>query len=251
MRIVEQAKAVVGAGTEPAVWKRAKRFVIRKPGKHDYMKLKAYRSISRLSCMGKVDQQLVAELLAKETDRGGLLSDGQYRSSKRRLAIDVAAITGDRAQAAWREGHVTGILLIQIKEAIHSSGSRILIHTIIFLGMNRDLIQYKASCLTDQTVNMVIEGNVMDRRPEDAAIPQCSLVPVIILTIYSSGCLQLVEERDSGAEDLYFMDNVRWVATGIDFNQVVTKLKGCTRASIDWAERRDREFDTAKIEMLL
>ena len=37
--------------------------VIRKPGKDDYTKLKAYRSISLLSCMGKVVENVAAELL--------------------------------------------------------------------------------------------------------------------------------------------------------------------------------------------
>jgi len=51
-------------GRHPAVWKRASGVVIPKPGKDDYTKLKAYRSISLLSCMGKVVKKVAADLLS-------------------------------------------------------------------------------------------------------------------------------------------------------------------------------------------
>jgi len=44
-------KAAIRMGRHPAVWKRAGGAVIRKPGNDNYMKLKAYRSISWLSCL--------------------------------------------------------------------------------------------------------------------------------------------------------------------------------------------------------
>jgi len=69
MRIVELAKAVVQGGRNPAVWKQASSGVIRKPGKDNYTKLKVYHSISLLSCMGKVVEKVVAELLAEEAER--------------------------------------------------------------------------------------------------------------------------------------------------------------------------------------
>jgi len=53
-RIVRLTRAVIRTGRHAAVWKQASGVVIRKPGKDDYTKLKAYRSISLLSCMGKV-----------------------------------------------------------------------------------------------------------------------------------------------------------------------------------------------------
>jgi len=64
-RIVELAKSAVQTGRHPAVWNQASGVVIRKPGKDNYMKPKAYRSISLLSCMGKVIEKVVAELLAE------------------------------------------------------------------------------------------------------------------------------------------------------------------------------------------
>jgi len=93
-------KAVVGKGLQPAVWKRASEAVIRKPGNEDYPKLKSYQTISVVSCMGKVVEKVVAELLSNEAERRALLSDGQFGSRKKRSAIDATAIIVDRAHAA-------------------------------------------------------------------------------------------------------------------------------------------------------
>jgi hypothetical protein len=57
--------------------------VIEKPGKDDYTKLKSYRTISLLSCMGKVVEKVVAELLSDEAERRALLSDGEFGSRKK------------------------------------------------------------------------------------------------------------------------------------------------------------------------
>ena len=128
-RIVKPAKAVVRTCRHPAMWKRASGVVIRKPGKDDYTKLKVYRSISLLSCLGKVVEKVVAELLAEEAERRGLLRDGQYGSRKRWSAIDSAAVMVDRAHPAWREGSIADVLLMDIKAAFPSVGRGRLIHT--------------------------------------------------------------------------------------------------------------------------
>jgi hypothetical protein len=53
-RIVRLMRAAIRTGRHPAVLKLASGLVIHKPGKDDYTKLKAYVSISLLSCIGKV-----------------------------------------------------------------------------------------------------------------------------------------------------------------------------------------------------
>jgi hypothetical protein len=50
--------------------------------------------------MGKGFEKVGAELLPEETERGGLLSDGQFRSRKGQSVINAVAIMVDRAHAA-------------------------------------------------------------------------------------------------------------------------------------------------------
>ena len=57
-------KVAIRMGKLPAVWIWASGVVIRKLGKYNYTKLKAYRSISLLRDMGNVVEKLVAERLS-------------------------------------------------------------------------------------------------------------------------------------------------------------------------------------------
>ena len=48
-----------------------------------------------------------------------------------------------------------------------------------------------------------------------------------------------------------FVDDLGWVGTGSDVNQVVTILERCAAKSIEWASRQGLQFDTAKTEAAL
>jgi hypothetical protein len=98
---------------------------------------------------------------------------------------------------------------------------------------------------------MIIEGNAMERHPVEAGVPQGSAVSPIVFAIYTSGLIKWVEEYVSEAEGLSFVDDLGWVATGSDVNQVVMMLERCAAKSIEWAGRRGLQFDTAKTEAAL
>jgi len=250
-RMVRLTKAAIRTGRHPSVWKRASGVVIRKPGKDDYTQLKAYRSISLVSCMGKVVEKIVAELLSDEAERRGLLSDGQFGSRRGRSAIDAAAIMVDRAHAAWKGGHIAGVLLMDIKAAFPSVAKGRLVNLMKVRQMDGDLIRWTESFLSERTLEMIIEGNAMERHPVEAGVPQGSPVSPILFAIYTSGLIKWVEEYVSEAERLSFVDDLGWVATGSDVNHVVSILERCAARSIEWASRLGLQFDTAKTEAAL
>lgn len=140
---------------------------------------------------------VVAEQLAEEASRRGLLSNGQYGSRKRRSSIDAAAIMVDRAHTAWREAHIAGKVPMNIKAAFLSVWRGRLIHTMRGKGMHRDLIRWKARFLTDQRVEMVIEGNVMQRHLVEAGIPKGSPMSPIVIAIDTSWLMRSVKEMVS------------------------------------------------------
>jgi hypothetical protein len=80
LKIVRMTRADIRKGTYTVVWKGCITVVVRKPGKNDYTKLTPYRSISLLTCVGKVVDILAAELLSEKAERRGLVSDGQFGS---------------------------------------------------------------------------------------------------------------------------------------------------------------------------
>jgi len=90
----------------------------------------------------------------------------------------------DRAHAAWRESHTAGVLLMDIKVAFPSVGRWRLIDTMRGKGMDGYVIRWMGSFLTDQTVEMGIEGNVMETHVVEAGIGQGSPGSPILVAIY-------------------------------------------------------------------
>jgi len=176
--------------------------------------------------MGKVVETVVAEPLSDEAKRRALLSDGQFGSRKKRSAIDAAAIMVDTVQASWKEDNIMGVLLMDIKAAFPSVARGWLIHAMKARQIDGDLIRWTKSFLSERRVETVIEGNVLQSHPVEAGVPQGSPVWPILFAIHTAGLIKWVEER-AHAEGLSFVDDLRWVATGKDVNQVVEKLEAC------------------------
>jgi hypothetical protein len=91
--------------------------------------------------MGKLVEKVVAELLLEEAEKRELLSEGRYRSRKGRSAVDAVAIMVDSAHAAWKNGHISGVLLMDIQAAFPSVEKGRLVTLMKVRQMDRDLIR--------------------------------------------------------------------------------------------------------------
>jgi len=247
-RIVRLMKEAICKGRHPGVWMRASSVVIRKHGKDDYTQPKAYCSISLLSCMGKVVEKVVAELLSESAERRGLLSDGLFRSRKGRSAIDAAGIMVYRAHAAWKNGHMTVVLLMDIEAAFPSVANRMIVNLMKVSQMDGDVMRWTESFPSVRPLEMIIEGNAMQRHPVEAGVLQCSPVSPILFANYTSGLIKWIKEYVSEAEGISIVDDLGWVATRSNVNQVVTILERCAGKSIKWPSRRGLQFDIAMTE---
>jgi hypothetical protein len=105
----------------------------------------------------------------------------------------------DRAYPAWREGDIAGVLLMDMKAAFPSLGRGRLIHTMRGKGIDRDFTLWTASFLSDGMVEMVMKGNVMERHPVEAGIPQGSPVSPILIASFTSGLLKCEQDTVAGA----------------------------------------------------
>jgi len=101
-----------------------------------------------------------------------------------------------------------------------------------------DLIRWTERFLSEGTVEIIIEGNVIQRHPVEASVLQGSPISPILFVIHTAGLIKWVEERVQ-AKGLCFVDDLGWVATRDNLNQVVEKHQGCAAKPIEWASRRD------------
>ena len=82
-------------------------------------------------------------------------------------------------------------------------------------------------------MQLIIEGNALERHPVGARVPQGSPLSPTLFAIYTSRLIKWEEEYVSDAEGLSFVDDHGWVATGNDVNHVVSILERCAPKSIE------------------
>lgn len=90
------------------------------------------------------------------------------------------------------------------------------VHSMRGTGLDVNLNRWTASFCTDDMVEMVIKGNVIERYWVAAGMSQGSLLSSIIFASHMSGFEKSVHGRVSRVEGLSFMDNVGRVPKGSD-----------------------------------
>lgn len=112
--------SLIRLGAHPKSWKVANGVTIPNPGKDDYTKVKSYRVISVLNCLGKVVERVVATILSDHCEWHGTFHPGQYGSRRQRSAIDAVGVLMTKAQEAWSWKKVVGALCMDVDAAFLS-----------------------------------------------------------------------------------------------------------------------------------
>jgi hypothetical protein len=113
------------------MWKRARGAVITKPAKDDYSKVKSYRVICLLSCVGKCLERIMADGISSQLEATGGLHWGQFGGRKQRSAVDAVPYVMNRTHNAWNKGHIAGLLLMDVKAAFDHVNHRRLLTTMV------------------------------------------------------------------------------------------------------------------------
>jgi len=119
-----------------------------------------------------------------------------------------------------------------IKAAFPSVAKGRLVNLMKVRQMDGDLMRWTESFLWERTVQMIIEGNAMERHPVESGVPQGSPVSPTLIAIYTSRLIKWVEEYVSEADELSFVDDLGRLATGGNDNHVVMVLERCAAQSI-------------------
>jgi len=106
----------------------------------------------------------------------------------------------NRSHTAWTTGHISDVLLKDINPAPPNVAKGRLVNIMKVRQMNRDLIQWTDSTLSQSTVEMSIKRNAMERHPIEAGVPHGSPLSLIVFAIYTLGLIKWVEQYVSAKE---------------------------------------------------
>ena len=247
-RLVQHA---IRLGYHPKEWKKARGILLEKVGKRDYGLVRSYRVISLLNCMGKVIEKVVAEQLSQYCESYSKLHPGQMSGRKERSAIDAVAILIHTVQERWEEKKLAAALFMDVKGAFDHVSKAQLVARMIELGIGGDLISWTSSFLTDQKVQLVIDGYENREREIETGIPQGSPVSPILFLIYISGVFDQVTKTCPLVTSLSFIDDLGFVASGSSVKEVGKALEKVAKMVIEWGKRNAVTYDTSKTEAVL
>jgi hypothetical protein len=177
------------------MWKLARGAVIAKLGKDDYSKVKSYRVICLLSCIGKCLECIIADGINAQLEANGGLHWGQFGGRKQRSAVDAVAYVMNRTHIAWNHGQIAGLLLMDVKGAFDHVNHRRLLTTMVAKKLDGDLIEWTEDFLTNRTVQTTVDVFDGEVSQINTGIPQGSPVSPILFASYLSCLFPLSPEN--------------------------------------------------------
>lgn len=94
--------------------------IIRKPGKSDYIKAKAYRPIALESALGKILESIMTEVLGYLIEEYELLPKQHYGGRPGRSAEDAMIIFSENIYKAWKEKKIFTAIFMDVADAFNN-----------------------------------------------------------------------------------------------------------------------------------
>lgn len=250
-RITALIRQCIRQGHHPHAWRTAKGVLLRKPNKIDHSQVKSYRVISLLNCLGKVAEKVVADLLSEWCESSGKLHQGQMGSRKQRSCIDAVARVMNKVEEIWRRGNIAALLLMDVKGAFDHVSRCGLLHRLVDMGADGNLIAWVESFLTDRRLRLVIDGHEGDEVEIESGVPQGSPVSPILFAIYLSGVFENVETNVNSCFATSFADDCGFLVEAENVPGVVEKLQEVGCHAINWGTSNLLQFDHGKTEAVV
>lgn len=245
-------KLAVRLGCHPEEWRKARGVVIPKPGKADYSKAKAHRTISLLNVIGKILEKLMADCLTERLELGHWLHDGQFGGRRRRGAIDAVARLITSAESSWSKGKMAGALFMDVKGAFPTTNAAVLTKLLQKYGMPSNVTRWVESFMGTRTVHIELNGEMGSPLTYESGLPQGSPASPILFNALMADLGTYVDDMiDKNTLCLSFLDDIGWIVEGNTVEEIATILERCGRLSIEWGKRRGVIFEEDKSETLL
>lgn len=129
------------------------------------------------------------------------------RSQRQRRAIDPVARVTQQIQMAWADGKLADMLLMDVKGAFHHVSKNGLMQKIEMLGVNRDLIMWTGSFLSEMRISLVVDSHKYKAVEVERVVPQRSSISPILFAVYISRIFKVVEKEVERCTTTWFADD--------------------------------------------
>ena len=140
---------------------------------------------------------------------------------------------------------------MDVKRAFDHVSKNPLLTRMIEFGTDGDLVTWTVSFLTNQKIQLVIDGHDNKERNIETGIPQGSPVLPILFLIYISGVFSKVSKTSPLVTSLSFVDDLGFIAYDSSVKEVIKILESVAQAVLDWGRINAVTYDVSKTEAVL
>ena len=196
------------AGLCPDHFRVVKTIALRKPGKDDYSKPKAYRRIALLNTMGKVLEACVAVRLSYFAEQYHLLPENHYGGRKGQGTETALYAMIETIKTAWKQGKIATALFLGISGAFDNVSLARLLHNLKRRGVPTRLVNWIASFLQDRYTTLELPDYHRPKAKVNTGIPQGSPLSPILYLFYNADLV------GSSPSNIGYIDDSTMVAQG-------------------------------------
>ena len=230
----------------PTRWKKAFVRFIPKPNKLDYSSAKSYRPISLLSCLGKLLEKIIHNLINTNINSNYLYSNKQFGFTRNKSTIDLLD-TITKIIIDYKKTFSVSLLGIDIEGAFDNVSWNSVINEMMFLGIPSNLIRLTISFLQNRQVFTYYKG-YHSIKLLTKGCPQGSSLSPILWNINLNSLLRTFNIQ--GAEIFAFADDISIVCHNRSREALTTIIIRVLQFVYDWASINQLKLSYNKTELL-
>jgi hypothetical protein len=248
--LLQLYQSLLKTGHIPSEWKTDKIIVLRKPGKADYTKPKAFRPISLISTISKGLESVIARRLSYITERYKLLPENHFGARPNRSAEQALNLVIERIHHAWKNKKVLTLVSFDVKGAFNGIHAHILERRLRARGIPEQAVRWIRNFCTQRKAQISL-GNY-ESEPTDIkypGIPQGSPLSPLLYIFYNA---DLVERKINGKGGaMGFVDDFSAWVVGDNEKQTTKDIQDTIIPhATQWAEQSGAIFETDKTSLI-
>ena len=241
-------QASIDLGYFPKAFKETTTVVLRKPGKPDYTKAKAFRPIALENTLGKVLESIMATTLSYLTEAHELLPPQHFGGRPGRSAEDAMMILSENIHKAWKEKKIYTAVFMDVAGAFNNVHHRRLIHNLRMRRMPEKITRWIHNFLQERSTRLQFNGTKSERINTSAGVPQGSPLSPILYMYYNADLLDIAS-RFQG-KSLGFIDDIMYGTEGSTDTENVQKLEQMLQSAEEWRGKHGVQFETSKYVLI-
>ncbi len=143
-----------------------------------------YRPVSLLSCISKVMERAVYNVLYKYFKTHGLLSERNSGFKENDSTINQLIHLCNNIYKGLDRSKDMCVVFLDVSKAFDKVYHKGLLHKLEQLGICGNLLKWLESYLSNRQQRVVINGKMSDPRPINASVPQGSILGPLLFLVY-------------------------------------------------------------------